>query len=120
MEKADLETLREFRPNGVIKKVPLLSDHLFGSLLFLDGGTETLPVRTKDLEEIHYVIEGGGRINCGKNSEELKPGSLLLIPPARSYSYVTDDSRAVILIVRPICTTGSNPGVPGTGDMKKE
>ena len=62
----------------VIKKVPILTDQLMATVLLIEPNT-TLPSHThKDLDEIHYVIEGAGKITIGKNSREVDEGLMIV------------------------------------------
>jgi mannose-6-phosphate isomerase-like protein (cupin superfamily) len=102
MEMIDIKDIEEFEEHKVVKKVPLLSNDLMGSLLFIGSDTNMLPVRTKGSNEMHLVLEGDGGIEMDGKTRKVGKGTFMLIPPHSRYRYTTKDNEMIVLVVKQV------------------
>ena len=100
MEMININDIKEFKDHKVVKKVPILSNNLMGSLLFIGSDTQMLPVRTKGSKEMHLVLDGSGSIEMGEETQTIGPGDLMLVPSNSRYHYSTSDDEMTVLVVR--------------------
>lgn len=90
----------------VVKKVPILTDQLMATILLIEPNT-TLPSHIhKDLDEIHYIIEGTGKITIGKDSRTIDEGLMILVPKNLPHNFTTSNDK---LIVASICPVTNHP-----------
>ena len=99
MESIDIGEIMEFRKGKAVKKVPILTSNLMGSFLFIEKETDLLSVRTKDFEEMHYIVEGGGVLDIDGEVREVSQGLFLLVPAHSQYHYSTNINKKLVVLV---------------------
>ena len=97
VEILDIKTISEFHPDKVIRKIPIMTDRLSASVLFLDQHVQMPPIRNKGADRIHYIIKGSGQIQIGPASRDVNEGMILIIPGGMSYSYINSNGQMIVL-----------------------
>jgi mannose-6-phosphate isomerase-like protein (cupin superfamily) len=120
MEMININDIKEFKDHGVVKKVPMLTSNLMGSLLFIDNDTDMLAVRTKGSKEMHLVLEGAGKIEIDDEMEMIGQGSIMLIPAHSRYHYTTSEDKMVVLVVKLVDHGHTNEMEPGEQTKEEE
>ena len=106
MEIKEVKKLKQFRRNKVVRKVPMMTEHLMTAVLFIGPDTEMPILHHKNLEKIHYIVEGEGKLSVGKETRKVAAGMLILIPKAKMYYYKTFGKPLVVLSIGPISENG--------------
>jgi len=115
MEILNIGTETHFQKSRVIKKIPLLSEQLIATTLFIDSGTKT-PEHVHDLfDEIHYIIEGTGKIKVGVETTAIQKGTLLMVPSKKAHQIEATTEKMVVLVIRQI-----NHGNESINDLQNQ
>ena len=80
MQTVEIETLREFSGDNVVRKVPFETDRLRVILLFAAAGTKTTPYKVPTSDAFLYILEGRGFVRVGEEECPVAAGSIVFIP----------------------------------------
>ena len=97
MEMVNVGEFQTPTDSKVIKKVPILTNQLI-STIFSVGVNSEIPAHLhSEFDEIHYIIDGSGKVTVGKESKSVSKGMLLLIPKSKTHYFSTKDEKLTIL-----------------------
>jgi mannose-6-phosphate isomerase-like protein (cupin superfamily) len=99
MELSTLDLMAQFQESRVIKQVPLLSDQLIATTLFIDSGTRTPEHVHNDNDEIHFIIGGTGKIAVGGEIHEVQKGALILVHKKEPHYIESTTEKMIVLII---------------------
>jgi quercetin dioxygenase-like cupin family protein len=102
MEMVNVTKLAGSRCANVTKQVPIITDEVYASLLFIHPYKKRLNLQSNDLDMIHYIIKGSGEVTVDDEASAISEGSLILIPKNKPHFYSTTDNELVVLSVRSI------------------
>ena len=99
MESINIYDMRKIQDSKVIKEIPILTDQLMATILFIDSNT-TIPAHIHtDSDEMHYVIKGNGKITIGSKSKMIDEGMLVLAPKAKPHYFSTSKEQLMVLSI---------------------
>ena len=102
MELISIDEITKFQDSKVIKEIPMLTDQLMATLLFI-GSDTNIPAHTHIfMDEIDYVIKGTGKISVDNKSKSIHKGMMILVPRGTSHYFSTSDEHLIIMAVSPI------------------
>ena len=97
MEFINVKNSLAHQNSKVIKKVPILTDQLMSTLLYIDSDTETPAHSHTNFDEIHYIIQGNGEITIGEEHRSISAGMLILVPKTKPHYYSTVKDKLLVL-----------------------
>jgi len=100
MEIVGLVKKEKTRCKNVTKHVPIITDEVMTSILFIHAHKRQLTLKPSSTDVIHYVIKGSGKITIGTETSVVTEGSLILVPKTKIHFYSTSEDRLVVLCVR--------------------
>jgi mannose-6-phosphate isomerase-like protein (cupin superfamily) len=103
MEIIHINNIKDFKESKIVKKVPILTEQLMATILLIPPGSKAPAHAHSETDEIHYVIEGTGKITVGTNSENVNEGMLILVPKTESHYFSTSNANLIILSQSPVC-----------------
>ncbi|MDP6157118.1 MAG: cupin domain-containing protein [Candidatus Thermoplasmatota archaeon] len=102
MELINIGDMKETELAKVIKKVPIITDQLIASVYFISPD-RTLPRHTHtDIDEIHYIVDGNGRITIDGTSRNISKGLLILVPKGSSHFFSASKNGMTLISLCPI------------------
>jgi len=102
MDLIDINKYRKFKDSKIMKKVPILTDQLMATMLIIGPQTNIPAHNHLNIDEVHYIIRGSGRIKVGKESKPVKKGMMILIPKGKSHCYSTSKDKLMVISIRPV------------------
>lgn len=121
MELINIGDMKEMEYAKVIKKVPIITDQVIASVYFI-GPDRTLPRHTHtDIDEIHYVVDGNGRITIDDTSSNIGKGMMILVPKGSSHFFSASKNGMTLISLCPIIQNRNvknelNKTSPGEGE----
>lgn len=97
MELVSINDIQSFQESKVIKKIPIISDQLMSTLLFIGANTNTPKHNHIDFDEIHYIIQGAGEVTIDGESSSVNEGMMILVPKAKPHNFKTEDKQMTVL-----------------------
>jgi mannose-6-phosphate isomerase-like protein (cupin superfamily) len=85
---------------GIVKKVPIISDHLIVEILVIEKGEDTATHIHKSSDEVQYVIKGTGFITVDGKDHPLREGISIMVPKNMSHKFASDNGQLTIMSVR--------------------
>lgn len=113
MELLNINDIEEFRKLRVIKKIPIMTDQLIASILFIDYKTNIPAHSHKEMDEIQYVVKGSGKIVVGNRSRSIKEGMLILVSRAETHCFSTSKDRMIVLSIGLLNNRGEDGKIAG-------
>jgi quercetin dioxygenase-like cupin family protein len=102
MEIQNIGPMSNLEKSGIVKQVPILSEQLIATTLFIDSDTKT-PVHVhNDRDEIHYIIKGHGMIILDNEKQAVKEGDLVMVHKNEHHFLETNSEKMVVLTITPI------------------
>ena len=101
MEIVNLNEIEEFQLSSIVKKIPILTEQLMATLVCIDKNTATAAHVHDDVDELHYVVKGSGKITVGKKKIGLSSGMLIHVPKSKSHFFSTSLKQMMVIS---ICT----------------
>ncbi len=102
LELANIPEISEFRAESVVKKVPIVTDQIMASILFIDSDQKMLAFRDFTSDRIYHIIIGSGKITMEKEEQVIDEGSLILVPFGKIHFFSTNGEQMTVLCVRPV------------------
>lgn len=99
MELVDLYELQDFQKSKVIKKIPIISNQLMSTIIFIGSETTTLKHKHIMYDELHYIIQGSGKIEIDGESESISEGMMVLVPKSKQHSFSTSKEQMSVLSI---------------------
>ena len=100
MEIVNIENLSESPCENVLKIIPIMTDEVLASVIFIHPGKKKLKLRSMDTDIIYYVCNGKGKITVGEETSEISQGALILVPSLKLHHFSTSEDELIILNVR--------------------
>ena len=75
-----LTVWRLFREDDFLSNIKYISECL------LDAGITIEPHEHADIEEVYYILSGIGKIQLGDETQEVRQGDAIYIPPSTSHT----------------------------------
>jgi mannose-6-phosphate isomerase-like protein (cupin superfamily) len=97
MELVSISDIQSFQESKVIKKIPIISDQLMSTLLFIGANTNTPTHNHVDFDEIHYIIQGTGEVRIDGESSPVNEGMMILVPRPKPHNFITSDKQMTVL-----------------------
>jgi mannose-6-phosphate isomerase-like protein (cupin superfamily) len=85
---------------GIVKKVPIISDHLIVEILVIEKGEDTATQVHTSSDEVQYVIKGTGFITVDGKDYPLKEGLSIMVPQCMPHRFASDNGQLMIMSVR--------------------
>jgi mannose-6-phosphate isomerase-like protein (cupin superfamily) len=104
----DIKDIEKTNISGIVKKVPILSDHLIVEILVIEKGEDTATHIHSSSDEVQYVIKGTGHITVAGADYPLRDGLSVLVPKRMSHKFASDNGQLIIMSVR------NNPSADST------
>lgn len=104
IEIANIPEITEFRAGAVIKKVPIISDQIMASLMFIDFRESIIVLKDSNADMIYHVISGSGKIIIDKEETDVREGTLILVPKGRIHFFSIESQHMTVLCVKPVRT----------------
>lgn len=102
MDIQNIGPLSNSQRSGIVKQIPILSEQLIATTLYIDSETRT-PVHVhNDRDEIHYIIKGHGKISLDNEIQEVKEGDLVMIHKNEHHFLETNSEKMIVLTITPI------------------
>lgn len=120
MDPIDVNELKSSGASKVVKKVPILTDEMIATTLFFDSNIRIPPHVHEDVDELHYIIRGSGRLSIGDKSKQIMEGMLILVPKNESHCYSTDTEHLMVLAIRTIESRVKNKDFGTEGNKKSK
>lgn len=111
MDLIDINKFRESQDPKIIKKVPILTDQLIATMLIIEPDTNIPAHDHLDIDEVHYIIRGSGRITIGNETGPVNDGIIILVPRGKSHCYSTSKDKLTVISVRLAANRKEKPGV---------
>ena len=111
MELISIDEIKKFQDSRVIKEIPMLTDQLMATLLFIGSDTNIPAHKHIFMDEIDYVIKGTGKVTVDNKSKSIHKGMMILVPRGTSHYFSTSKEHLVIMAISPI--------ISGDKDSKK-
>ena len=99
MELVNVNDIKDFQKSKAIKKIPIISDQLLSTLLFIDSNTNLPSHKHVKFDEIQYIISGAGNITMNGKSTAITEGMLILVPKTISHNFSTSIDQMIVLSV---------------------
>ncbi len=97
MELISINEIQNFQESKVIKKIPIISDQLMTTILFIGTKTDTPSHSHADFDEIHYIIQGSGKITVDGESSQVDEGMMILVSKAKPHYFQTSNKQMTVL-----------------------
>jgi mannose-6-phosphate isomerase-like protein (cupin superfamily) len=107
MEKANIETLEEYRNEKIVKKVPIMSDQLMVDVLFIASNAKDLTIEDNRFDWIYYVVKGIGRLTTVEGSHTIGPGMMFLALRGEFHVFSAHETHLTILSFRSMLNSKS-------------
>ncbi len=108
MELISIDEIQKFQDSRVIKEIPMLTDQLMATLLFI-GSNTNIPAHIHTfIDEIDYVIKGCGNITVDNKSKSIHKGMMILVPRGKSHFFSTSKEHLIIMAISPIIGSGKD------------
>jgi quercetin dioxygenase-like cupin family protein len=102
MEKQNIGLSSSSQRNGIVKQVPILSEQLIATTLFIDEDTKTPMHVHDDKDEIHYIVKGHGYISLENTIQEVKEGDLVMVHKNEPHYIKTNSVKMIVLTISTI------------------
>jgi mannose-6-phosphate isomerase-like protein (cupin superfamily) len=102
MEQVNISELAEFQDEKVTKKVPIMTDQLMGTVLFINSHKEKLMINESEYDRIYYVVSGSGTVKTDELKEPIVEGSVFLVHRKETVYFSTEENSLIVLYVRSI------------------
>ena len=99
MELINISAIKDFKHSKVIKKVPIMTEQLMSTVLFIAPNTKSPAHSHAQIDEIQFIIKGSGKITVGKKSKSVKEGTLILVAKTEKHFFSTSKGRMIVLSV---------------------
>jgi len=99
MEIVNINDIQNFQDSRVIKKIPLISNQLMSTILFIGNNTTTPSQKHLAVDEIHYIIQGAGKITIDGKSQPVAKGMMILVLKSKPHSFSTLKKQMTVLSV---------------------
>ena len=99
MELVNLNEHQAFQKSKVIKKIPIISNQLMSTILFIGPKTITPVHKHTGYDEIHYIIRGTGKIIIESESNSITEGMMILVPKSKPHNFSTSENQLTVLSV---------------------
>jgi mannose-6-phosphate isomerase-like protein (cupin superfamily) len=99
MEIVNINDIENFQDSRVIKKIPLISNQLMSTILFIGNNTTTPNHKHLVFDEIHYIIQGAGKMTIDGKSQPVTEGMMILVPKSKPHSFSTLKKQMTVLSV---------------------
>jgi mannose-6-phosphate isomerase-like protein (cupin superfamily) len=96
----DIKDIEKTNISGIVKKVPILSDHLIVEILVIEKGEDSATHVHVGSDEVQYIIKGTGRITVDGKDYSLKDGLSILVPKCKPHKFASDNGQLMIMSVR--------------------
>lgn len=101
-EFANIPEIIMFGAKSVIKTVPIVTDQIMSSVIYIDSYKKMIAFRDELSDRIYHIISGSGRITLGEEEIAVGKGTLALVPKGRTHYFSTDSEHMTVLCVRPV------------------
>jgi mannose-6-phosphate isomerase-like protein (cupin superfamily) len=102
MEQVKISEMAEFHAGKVIKKVPILTDQLMATVLYINSQNKKLVINDSENDRIYYIVKGMGKLKVGELEKDIEEGEIILAPRQESLSFSTNGKQLIVLSVRSI------------------
>jgi quercetin dioxygenase-like cupin family protein len=106
MEMIKISKLEESRCANVTKQIPIITDDVLASVLFIHADKKLLALTPSNTDVIHYIIKGTGRITIDGETRTVAEGSLILVPKNKPHYYSTSDDELIVLNIKSMVQNG--------------
>ena len=102
MELIDIYDLKEGCDSGLIKKIPIITDQVMVTVLYV-GPRHEIPFHIhSNYDEVHYVTEGSGEITIEGMGRLVKEGNLILVPRGKKHRFRGGENGSSLLTINPL------------------
>jgi mannose-6-phosphate isomerase-like protein (cupin superfamily) len=108
MDLVNIKEIQNFQDSKVFKHIPIISDQIMSTLLFIGSNTDTPPHTHKEFDEIHYIIQGNGTITVDDESRVVNEGMMILIKSSKSHNFSTMDKQMTVLTINIVPDNNQN------------
>jgi mannose-6-phosphate isomerase-like protein (cupin superfamily) len=108
LELANIPEISEFRADSVIKKVPIITDQVIVSIMFIDSDKKMLAFKDINSDRVYHIISGSGKISWENEERIIKTGSLILVPWGQTHFFSTNFEKMTVLCVKPVRSHSDN------------
>jgi mannose-6-phosphate isomerase-like protein (cupin superfamily) len=96
----DIKDIESKDISGIVKKVPILSDHLIVEILVIEKGEDSATHVHVGSDEVQYIIKGTGQITVDGRDYALRDGISILVPKCKPHKFSSDNGQLMIMSVR--------------------
>jgi mannose-6-phosphate isomerase-like protein (cupin superfamily) len=96
----DIKDIDKDHLSGIVKKVPILTDHLIVEILVIEKGEDSATHVHVGSDEVQYIIKGTGRITVVGKDHPVRDGLSILVPKCNPHKFASDNGQLMIMSVR--------------------
>lgn len=100
LEMIDIKDIDNNSISGIVKKVPIISDHLIVEILVIEKGEDTATHVHTSSDEVQYIIKGTGHITADGKDHPLRDGLSIMVPKCMPHKFASDNGQLMIMSVR--------------------
>lgn len=99
MRWIELEDLRQFSSEKMVKASLFESDRFFCDLYCFEEGQAQRPHSHSDSDKVYVVLEGQGRFRVGEEERDLGVATAILAPAGVQHGVVNEGPGRLVLLV---------------------
>ena len=99
MELIKIDDIKSFQTSKVFKHIPIISNQLMSTILFIGSNTNTPRHTHEGYDEIHYIINGSGKIDINGESQSITEGMMILVPKSKPHNFSTSTMQMTVLSI---------------------
>ena len=88
--------------HGLTKKIPLVTDQVMATVFYVATGNGIPPHIHAKYDEVHYVVEGSGKISIEGIVRPVKKGNLILVPRGKKHRVTAVEDGLRLLVFNPL------------------
>jgi mannose-6-phosphate isomerase-like protein (cupin superfamily) len=108
MDLVNINDLQNFQDSKVFKQIPIITNQIMSTILFIGSNTDTPPHTHNGFDEIHLIIQGTGKITVDNESCVVNEGMMILIKSYESHNFSTMDKEMTVLTMNMVPVNTQN------------